>query len=109
MLKQKLQQKLQQKLSPQQIQMIKLLELPSIRLEQRVKEELEANPVLEEGTSEETEPIELETEENKSEEENSDEFSLEDYINEDEYINFQQLFPGRKKTGNPFFRRFHFS
>lgn len=41
-------QKLVQKLSPQQIQMIKLLELPTIQLEQRIKQEIEENPVLEE-------------------------------------------------------------
>ena len=49
MLKQQLQQKLQQKLSPQQIQLIKLLELPALELEERVKHELEENPALEEG------------------------------------------------------------
>ena len=43
------QQKLQQKLSPQQIQLIRLLELPAIELEERVKHELEDNPALEEG------------------------------------------------------------
>ena len=37
-----------QKLSPQQIQMIKLLELPTLQLEQRIKQEIEENPVLEE-------------------------------------------------------------
>ena len=42
-----LQQKLLQKLSPQQIQVIKLLEIPTIQLEQRIKKELEENPVLE--------------------------------------------------------------
>lgn len=42
-------QKLLQKLSPQQIQMIKLLELPTIQLEQRIKQEIEENPVLEEN------------------------------------------------------------
>ena len=42
-----LQQKLLQKLSPQQIQVIKLLELPGLLLEQRIKKELEENPVLE--------------------------------------------------------------
>jgi len=52
MLKQRLQQKLLQKLSPQQIQMIKLLEIPAIQLEQRIKKELEENPVLEEGNDE---------------------------------------------------------
>ncbi len=45
---QKLQQNLQQKLSPQQLQYIKLLQLPTIGLEQRIKEEMELNPVLEE-------------------------------------------------------------
>lgn len=49
MLNQKLQQKLLQKLSPQQIQLIKLLEIPTIQLEQRIKREIEENPVLEEG------------------------------------------------------------
>ena len=39
---------LQQKLSPQQIQMIKLLELPTVQLEQRIKQEIEDNIVLEE-------------------------------------------------------------
>ena len=44
MLKQSLQQKLQQKLSPQQIQLMKLLQVPTLELEARIKEELEANP-----------------------------------------------------------------
>jgi len=48
MLKQALQQKLQQKLSPLQIQTIKLVELPVLQLEQRVKEEIEENPALDE-------------------------------------------------------------
>lgn len=47
MLKQTIQQKLQQKLSPLQIQIMKLLEVPTAQLEQRIKDELEANPVLE--------------------------------------------------------------
>lgn len=45
-------QSLQQKLSPQQIQYIKLLQLPTLALEQRIKAELESNPVLEEGEDE---------------------------------------------------------
>ncbi len=48
MLKQGLQQKLQTKLSPLQIQTIKLLELPVLELEQKIKKELEENPVLDE-------------------------------------------------------------
>ena len=51
MLKQGLQQKLQQGLSPLQIQTIKLLELPTLELEQRIKKELEENPVLDEASS----------------------------------------------------------
>ena len=60
-LSQRLQQKLLQKLSPQQIQLMKLLQVPTASLEVRIKEELEINPALEEGpesedgeTSEET-------------------------------------------------------
>jgi RNA polymerase sigma-54 factor len=47
MLKQNLQQKLLQKLSPQQIQFIKLLQVPTVSLDTRIKEELEENPALE--------------------------------------------------------------
>ncbi|MFA6335469.1 MAG: RNA polymerase factor sigma-54 [Bacteroidales bacterium] len=55
MLKQGLQQKLLQKLSPLQIQTIKLLELPTLELEQRIKKELEENPVLDEANDKEEE------------------------------------------------------
>ena len=48
MLRQSLQLKLSQKLSPQQIQLMKLLQVPTVALEQRIKEELEINPALEE-------------------------------------------------------------
>jgi RNA polymerase sigma-54 factor len=47
--KQTLTQKLQQKLSPQQIQLMKLLQIPTATLEQRIEEELESNPALELG------------------------------------------------------------
>ena len=50
MLKQGLQQKQQQKLSPLQIQTIKLLELPTLELEQKIRKEREENPVLDEIT-----------------------------------------------------------
>jgi RNA polymerase sigma-54 factor len=46
-LSQTLQQKLLQKLSPQQIQLMKLLQVPTANLEERIKEELEENPALE--------------------------------------------------------------
>ena len=51
-------QQLQQKLSPQQIQYIKLLQLPTLALEQRIKAEMEINPLLEEGAEEEIEVAE---------------------------------------------------
>ena len=52
MLKQHLQFKLSQKLSPQQIQLMKLIQLPTIAFEQRLKQELEENPALEGGKEE---------------------------------------------------------
>lgn len=60
---------LKQKLSPQQIQFVKLLQLPSIGLEQRVKQEIEMNPVLEEADPFEDELLSLEEEEWPPEEE----------------------------------------
>jgi len=86
MLKQKLQQKLLQKLSPQQIQMIKLLEVPTLQIEQRIKKELEENPALEEGPEEDEEVGNEETEEEQFEEKDKDqeEFTLDDYIEDDE-------------------------
>lgn len=82
MLKQRLQQKLIQKLSPQQIQLIKLLEVPTMQLEQRIKKEIEENPVLEEGREDE-ESYEEENQEDDFET-NDDEFTLEDYIPDDD-------------------------
>ncbi len=69
MLDQRLQQKLGLKFSPQQIQLMKLLQVPTANLEQRIKEEIEANPALEEGesaddempVSQEETPVESET------------------------------------------------
>lgn len=85
MLKQSLQQKQLQKLSPQQINMIKLLELPTLQLEQRIKKELEENPALEEGEEnfDESEDNLLDREpENKDKDD--EEFSIEDYMDDDE-------------------------
>lgn len=88
MLKQHLQQKLQQKLSPQQIQLIRLLELPSIELEERVKHELEENPALEEGSdiAEEFEHIGDQADENRTEE---TDLSLGDYLTEDDIPDYK--------------------
>ncbi len=91
MLKQGLFQKLQQKLSPQQIQLMKLLQVPTIELEQRIKQEIEENPALEEGDDvEEEQPTEDQAiAENESTEESSadddrDEFDLSDYFQDDD-------------------------
>ena len=64
---------LQQKLSPQQIQMIKLLELPTVQLEQRIKQEIENNIVLEE-----------EERRTEDEEQQPQEISVDEYLREDE-------------------------
>jgi len=100
MLKQKLQQKLLQKLSPQQIQMIKLLEIPAIQLEQRIKKELEENPVLEEGADEVT------VEQEEVREEQQQEFTLEDYMQDDEIpgyrLNAQNYSSDQKREEIPF-------
>jgi RNA polymerase sigma-54 factor len=89
MLKQRLQQKLLQKLSPQQIQMIKLLEIPAIQLEQRIKKEMEENPVLEEGNDEGEFSDQEETKEEQSGDDQVEEFSLEDYMQDDDIPNYR--------------------
>lgn len=91
MLKQNLQQKLLQKLSPQQIQFIKLLQVPTVSLDTRIKEELEENPALEDlSLSNMTEPEEQYPDRdpdeeiyNGDEESGSDEFNIDDYLQED--------------------------
>lgn len=83
-----LQQRLLQKLSPQQIQVIKLLEIPTIQLEQRIKSELEENPILElvEGeNSEESYDDAGDSDDAPS----GDEFSLEDYMNDEDVPNYR--------------------
>lgn len=80
MLKQSLSQKMLQKLSPQQIQLMKLLQIPTTSLEERIKEELESNPALDEGGEEFNDVMDLSDDE--YEQDNSDEFELDDYIKE---------------------------
>lgn len=90
MLKQKLQQKLLQKLSPQQIQVIKLLELPTMLLEQRIKKEIEENPTLEEiGGMDDEYQAETETQNDDVDGKDEDEFSLEDYINDEDVPSYK--------------------
>ena len=82
-----LQQRLLQKLSPQQIQVIKLLEIPTMQLEQRIKSELEENPILEliEG-DDSTENYDSEDTDNSQSE---DEFTLDDYLNEEDIPSYR--------------------
>lgn len=80
-LKQFLTQKTEQRLSPQQIQLMKLLQVPTLELDQRIKQELEENPALEEGI--ETEDDEFDKEEDNSSSEDDDEFDISDYFDED--------------------------
>ncbi|MGI8891838.1 MAG: RNA polymerase factor sigma-54 [Bacteroidia bacterium] len=96
MLRQGLHQKMLQKLSPQQIQLMKLLQVPTIALEQRIKEELEVNPALEEGADEEEEFKETETDLNDTyedpkehKEERRDDFDISEYITDDEIPSYK--------------------
>ena len=78
-----LSQVLSQKLSPQQIQFIKLLQVPTAELESRVEEELEINPALEEGKEEDS----SESEDNDYEDTFEDEAGFEDKdVNIDDYL-----------------------
>src|ERR1700761_1594678 len=92
MLRQNLQQKLLQKLSPQQIQFIKLLQVPTVSLDTRIKEELEENPALEDlsltnlNEPEEQYPDRDPEEDSYNNDENegpADEFNIDDYLQED--------------------------
>ena len=91
MLKQQLQQKLQQKLSPQQIQLIRLLELPAIELEERIKHELEDNPALEEGKdiADDFERTDDEGVDDITTNETDTDLSLGDYMSEDDIPDYK--------------------
>lgn len=70
--------------------MIKLLEIPTIQIEQRIKKELEENPALEEGPEDEEVPAEEQEDENPEEvDRDQDEFTLDDYIEDDEIPDYK--------------------
>jgi len=97
MLKQYLQFKLSQKLSPQQIQLMKLIQLPTQAFEQRLKQELEENPALENGKES--------TEEFDDDFDNSDDFEDNDSINADdinvdEYLSDDEIPDYRMQANN---------
>ena len=90
MLTQRLQQKLLQKLSPQQILLMKLLQIPSIALEQRIKQEIEENPALEDVADPEmsTDEEEIHSDEEPDPveelEREKDDFDITDYLDDDD-------------------------
>ncbi|MEN9699247.1 MAG: polymerase sigma-54 factor [Bacteroidota bacterium] len=81
-LRQQLLQKLEQRLSPQQIQLMKLLQVPTMELDQRIKQELEENPALEEGADQDDE-FEDQDDYDTDDSDNDDEFDLSDYLDDD--------------------------
>lgn len=96
MLRQQLEQKLLQKLSPQQIQLMKLLQIPTVALEQRIKQEIEENPALETGDndadSDEDRNDDYEKEEKEEfaegevegeDKRSDDDFDISDYVDDD--------------------------
>ncbi len=84
-LKQYLVQKLEQRLSPQQIQLMKLLQVPTMELDQRIKQEMEENPALEEGAEEVEDEFDNEDDFDKEDDFENDEkeFDISDYIDEE--------------------------
>ena len=88
MLNQKLQLKLSQKLSPQQIQLMKLIQLTTAELEQKIKNEIEENPALEMGN----EKTDIENDE--FEVDMNDDVDVDDYLTDmsDDYDNSQNYF-----------------
>ena len=88
MLSQRLQLKLSQKLSPQQIQLMKLIQLPVQELEQRLSREIEENPALETGKENEEDLYE-EFEDYNDENINDDEINVEDYLSDDDVPDYK--------------------
>ncbi|MGB8704920.1 MAG: RNA polymerase factor sigma-54, partial [Gillisia sp.] len=90
MLKQQLNFKLSQKLSPQQIQLMKLIQLPTQAFEQRIKQELEENPALEDGKEDLEKEFDDEFSNEEYEEETSEvEIDVDDYLSDDEIPSYR--------------------
>jgi RNA polymerase sigma-54 factor len=98
MLKQHLQFKLSQKLSPQQIQLMKLIQLPTQAFEQRVNQELEENPALERG-KEEKDALDDDFNEDYEEASEGESIAAED-INIDDYLSDDEVPDYRTRTSN---------
>lgn len=100
-LKQQLQLKQQQKLSPMQMQVIKLTELPVLELEERIKQELEDNPALEEGLEPTDNSSEYDDDFSPDDEANisQEDITLGDYMNEEEIPDYQLRDNNRQAAG----------
>ncbi len=88
-MKQFLKLKLSQKLSPQQIQLMKLIQLPTLDFEQKIQREIEENPALEQGQNSD----------DINEQADKDDFSESDDINIDDYLNYDDT-PSYKLNSN---------
>ena len=82
-LKQQFAQRLEQRLSPQQIQLMKLLQVPTMELDQRIKQEIEENPALEEGAEVDEFEEKEEDYDDDFESNNDDDFDIADYLDDD--------------------------
>jgi RNA polymerase sigma-54 factor len=89
MLNQRLQLKLSQKLSPQQIQLMKLIQLPVQELEQRLSREIEENPALEVGKENDENILNEDSEDFKDEKEYEEEINVEDYLSDDDIPDYR--------------------
>lgn len=99
MLKQYLQFKLSQKLSPQQIQLMKLIQLPTQAFEQRLKQELEENPALDSGKEEKADDFDDEFNNSQDEYDDSETINADD-INVDEYLSDDEIPDYRTSVSN---------
>ncbi|WP_424493040.1 RNA polymerase factor sigma-54 [Salinimicrobium sp. GXAS 041] len=99
MLKQQLNFKLSQKLSPQQIQLMKLIQLPTQAFEQRLKQEMEENPALE-GGKEEKEEYEDDFSNEEYQEEDPGNETIETEIDVDEYLSDDEIPNYRLQANN---------
>lgn len=100
MLKQYLQFKLSQKLSPQQIQLMKLIQLPTQAFEQRLKQEMEENPALEGGKESDNEFDENFDEFDNTEDDFNDSETIGEDINVDEYLSDDDVPDYRTQANN---------
>lgn len=100
MLKQNLQLKLSQKLSPQQIQLMKLIQLPTQAFEQRLKQELEENPALEGGKEDMEGDYDSDFDNSADDDYNDSETIGGDDINVDEYLSDDEIPDYRTQVNN---------